>query len=63
MSRIPLEQGKYYHVYNRGNNSSDLFYEKDNYLHFLRLYKKYMEAVVDTFVWVLLKNNFHLFAK
>ncbi len=60
MSRIPLEQGKYYHVYNRGNNSSDLFYEKDNYLHFLRLYKKYMEAVVDTFVWVLLKNNFHL---
>jgi len=60
MSRIPLEQGKYYHVYNRGNNGDDLFYEKENYFHFLRLYKKYMEAVVDTFAWVLLKNHFHL---
>ena len=60
MSRIPLEQGKYYHVYNRGNNSGNLFYDKDSYLHFLRLYQKYMEPVVDTFAWVLLKNHFHL---
>jgi REP element-mobilizing transposase RayT len=60
MNRIPLEQGKYYHIYNRGNNGDDLFYEKENYFHFLRLYKKYMEAVVETYAWVLLKNHFHL---
>lgn len=27
MNPIPLENGKYYHIYNRGNNGIDLFYE------------------------------------
>lgn len=26
MNPIPLENGKYYHIYNRGNNGIDLFY-------------------------------------
>jgi len=60
MNKIPLEQGKYYHIYNRGNNGDNLFYENENYYHFLRLYDKYMEPVLETFAWVLLKNHFHL---
>jgi hypothetical protein len=36
MNPIPLENGKYYHIYNRGNNGIDLFYETENYNHFLR---------------------------
>ncbi len=35
-----LETGKYYHIYNRGINSCDLFTEEDNYSHFLNLYVK-----------------------
>lgn len=31
---IPLEYGKYYHVYNRGINSCELFSEKTNYEYF-----------------------------
>lgn len=60
MKTQPLEQGKFYHIYNRGNNSIDLFYDSDSYYHFLRLYEKYMEPVVETYAWCLLRNHFHL---
>jgi putative transposase len=56
----PLQYGNYYHIYNRGNNREDLFQTPDNYLHFLRLYEKYITPVADTFAWVLMKNHFHL---
>ena len=59
MNAIPLENGKYYHIYNRGNNRIDLFYETENYNHFLRLYAKYIEPVVETYAWCLMKNHFH----
>ena len=56
----PLEHGKYYHIYNRGINSEDLFRSNKNYEYFLHLYEKYMEVVVDTYSWCLLKNHFHI---
>jgi putative transposase len=56
---IPLEKGNYYHIYNRGNNSIDVFYDKESYLHFLRLYDKYISPIADTYAWCLLKNHFH----
>lgn len=59
MKLIPLETGKYYHIYNRGNNGIDLFYEKENYYHFLRLFEKYIEPIAEVYAWVLLKNHFH----
>lgn len=58
-----LEPKKYYHIYNRGINSCDLFRENTNYEHFLRLYEKYIDPIADTFAWVLLKNHFHLLVK
>jgi REP element-mobilizing transposase RayT len=60
MNPIPLENGKYYHIYNRGNNGIDLFYETENYNHFLRLYEKYIDPVAETFAWCLMKNHFHI---
>jgi putative transposase len=60
MNLQPIESGKYYHIYNKGNNGIDIFYENENYLHFLRLYEKYIEPVAETFAWCLLKNHFHL---
>jgi putative transposase len=57
---IPLEKGKYYHIYNRGNNGIDVFYDSESYHHFLRLYDKYISPIADTFAWCLLKNHFHL---
>ena len=60
MNPIPLENGKYYHIYNRGNNGIDLFYELENYKHFLRLYEKYIDPVAETYAWCLMKNHFHI---
>ena len=60
MESIPITPGKYYHIFNRGNNHDDIFYENENYYYFLRLYEKYINPISDTFAWCLLKNHFHL---
>ena len=60
---IPLEYGKYYHVYNRGINSCELFSEKANYEYFLRLYDKYIPLIANTYAWCLMGNHFHLLVR
>jgi putative transposase len=57
---IPLEEGNYYHIYNRGNNGIDVFFDNDSYYHFLNLYQKYISPIADTYAWCLLKNHFHV---
>jgi REP element-mobilizing transposase RayT len=57
---IPLEKGNYYHIYNRGNNSGDVYFDAESYYHFLRLYDKYISPIADTYAWCLLKNHFHI---
>jgi REP element-mobilizing transposase RayT len=57
---IALEAGCYYHIYNRGINGCNLFYETRNYHYFLQKYAYYMCDVVDTYAYCLLKNHFHL---
>jgi REP element-mobilizing transposase RayT len=56
----PLEKGNYYHIYNRGNNGIDVFFDTDSYYYFLKLYDKYISPIADTYAWCLLKNHFHL---
>ena len=58
-TKQPIEYGQYYHIYNRGNNSNPIFFETENYNHFLRLYAKYIDPIVETYAWCLLKNHFH----
>lgn len=58
--RIPLQRGCYYHIYNRGINSCPIFFEADNYVHFLRLYDRYISPIANSFAWVLMGNHFHL---
>ena len=55
----PLENGKYYHIYNRGINSDILFKENSNYEHFLKLYDLHIESMAETYAWCLMKNHFH----
>lgn len=60
IQKTPLQTGKYYHIYNRGINSCDLFRENENYEYFMALYDKYISPVANTYAWVLMKNHFHL---
>lgn len=58
-----IEYGQYYHIYNRGNNRNDLFFEVENYNYFLRLYDKYIDPIAETYAWCLLKNHFHFLVR
>lgn len=53
----------YYHIYNRGINRENIFFDERNYWHFLDLYEKYIHPIADTFAYCLLKNHFHLLVR
>ena len=63
MKTIPLECGKFYHIYNRGINGCNLFAENENYEYFLHQYDKYISPVAETYAWVLMRNHFHVLIK
>lgn len=49
-----------YHVYNRGNNQQQLFFNREHYLHFLRNIRKFISPRCELFAWCLMPNHFHL---
>jgi len=58
-----LDYGKFFHIYNRGTDSCELFTENVNFEYFLHLYDKYISPVADTYAWVLMRNHFHLLVR
>lgn len=56
----PLVGESYYHIYNRGVNGENLFKEEKNYDFFLNKYATYIDPIVETYAYCLLKNHFHL---
>ena len=58
-----LAFGSFYHIYNRGINSCNLFKEKENYEYFLILYDQYISPLAETFAWVLMPNHFHFLVR
>ncbi len=55
-----LIEGQYFHIYNRGVNSENIFKEERNYHYFLQQYKFYCADVLETLAYCLLRNHFHL---
>jgi len=54
-----VEVNRFYHVYNRGNNSEKLFYNDDNYLFFLKRFKHYLSDYINVHAYCLMPNHFH----
>jgi len=52
-------QGKIYHVYNRGNNRQKIFFERENYLFFLKKMRIQLLNHCDLLAWCLMPNHFH----
>jgi REP element-mobilizing transposase RayT len=60
MKYEPLTSGKFYHIFNKGNNNESIFIEEGNYNYFLSLLKKHVLKVCDVYSYCLLSNHFHL---
>jgi len=59
-NRSPQHE-RFYHLYNRGNNRQNIFFERENYLHFLRLVRQKLIANdVYVLAYCLMPNHYHL---
>lgn len=54
-----LEKDCYYHIYNRGINRCDLFFNDENKSYFLKLVNKYLSNKVKIFAYCLMNNHYH----
>jgi hypothetical protein len=59
----PLAYGNFFHIYNRGIDSCNIFAEPENFDYFLDLYDKNISPVADTYAWALMPNHFYLLVK
>ncbi|MEX1139675.1 MAG: transposase [Bacteroidota bacterium] len=60
---VKLVDQQYYHLYNRGNNRSPLFFERRNYYFFLRQFAKYASGeVCKVHAFCLMPNHYHFLA-
>jgi len=49
-----------FHIYNRGNNSAEIFFEEKNYEFFKKKMSKHLKPVCDVLTYCLMPNHFHL---
>ncbi len=54
-----FESGHIYHLFNQGNNRQPIFFNRDNYLFFLRKVSIQITPFVDILAWCLMPNHFH----
>ena len=54
----------YHHLYNRGANKNLIFFERENYLYFLKRLNFYKNKYqIEILSYCLMPNHFHLFVK
>lgn len=58
-----FQEGNYYHIYNRGNDKSRIFFTPRNYNYFLIKFDKYLSSYLETYAYSLLPNHFHLLVR
>ena len=56
---MQFEKGYIYHIYNQGNNRRQIFFNRENYLFFLRKVHTYILPYADILAWCLMPNHFH----
>ena len=59
----PFLPDQYYHFYNRGNHRQTVFFERENYLYFLKGIKKYVREHVEILVYCLMPTHYHILVR
>ena len=59
----PLIPDNFFHILNRGNDKSKIFFRKENYDYFLKKYDEYLSDYLTTYAYCLLGNHFHFLVK
>lgn len=59
----PLLPGHWFHVHNRGNNRELLFYNHENYRHFLEQFNEFLGGYLDVYAFSLLPDHFHFLVR
>ena len=57
---MDFANGQIYHVFNRGNNSQTVFFDRENYLFFLKKLRNHILPHADILAWCLMPNHFHM---
>lgn len=60
---MQFESGCLYHIYNQGNNRQKIFFERENYLYFLRKVRVYLLPFCDILAYCLMPNHFHFMVR
>jgi len=56
----PIESGNVYHIYNRGINYQNVFFNEKDYHLFLSRFKDYLNDYCQLYAYCLLPNHYHL---
>ncbi len=56
---MKFEPGQFYHVYNRGNNKQEIFFEEQNYIFFLKKMRIHIKPKAKILAYCLMPNHFH----
>jgi len=58
---VGLQQGYYYHVYNRGVDRGPIFFEPENYSFFLRRLRQFIaDGTAEIIAYCLMPNHYHM---
>ena len=58
-----FEERIFFHIFNHGVGSENLFRNDDNYRYFLKKYLQYTESIWETYAYCLMPNHFHFLVK